>query len=173
MVRAHTSDLLPTLCSLVGQPLPGRPLDGIDVSGLLDGTLTERQSPIHFWAFDMSRFESIDAEPYIDPKLQEGTTPLAKLMAGKATRDFRNYRHPPITAADYRGARAIIDGRYKLVIHERQNYEPNDELFDLEADPAEKMNLLEQEGAIAEKLKKRLYTWQQSVLNSLTGADYR
>src|SRR4029079_30850 len=28
-VRATTSDLLPTLCALVGQPLPDRPLDGI------------------------------------------------------------------------------------------------------------------------------------------------
>jgi arylsulfatase A-like enzyme len=31
-VRASTSDLLPTLCALVGQPLPNRPLDGIDLA---------------------------------------------------------------------------------------------------------------------------------------------
>ena len=30
--RACTSDLLPTLCALVGQPLPNRPLDGIDLT---------------------------------------------------------------------------------------------------------------------------------------------
>jgi hypothetical protein len=29
-----------------------------------------------------------DAEPYIDPELQEGTTPLAKIMGGKFTRTF-------------------------------------------------------------------------------------
>jgi len=26
-----------------------------------------------------------------DPKLQEGTSPMVKLMNGKATRDFKNY----------------------------------------------------------------------------------
>src|SRR5437773_8538883 len=30
-VRAHTSDLLPTLSALVGQPLPARPLDGFNL----------------------------------------------------------------------------------------------------------------------------------------------
>jgi arylsulfatase A-like enzyme len=35
-VRASTSDLLPTLCALVGQPLPQRPLDGIDLRPVLE-----------------------------------------------------------------------------------------------------------------------------------------
>lgn len=36
-VRANTSDLLPTICGLTGQPLPNRPLDGVDLSDALDG----------------------------------------------------------------------------------------------------------------------------------------
>ena len=51
-VRANTSDLLPTLCALVGQPLPNRPLDGIDLMPLLDGKMTERPSPLHFWDYN-------------------------------------------------------------------------------------------------------------------------
>jgi arylsulfatase A-like enzyme len=173
LVRAHTSDLLPTLCALVGQPLPNRPLDGINLLPLLDGTMTERSGPIHFWAYDTSRFASIQAEPYIDPKLQEGTTPLAKLMDGKATRDFLNYRHPALTDDDFLGPRAIIDGHFKLVIHDQKGDGPKFELFNLEPDPSERHDLIKQQPAVAEKLQNQLRSWQTSVLQSLTGADYR
>jgi arylsulfatase A-like enzyme len=94
-----------------------------------------------------------------------------KLMNGKATRDFQNYRHPAITEDDYFGPRAIIDGRFKLVIHEQQDGAKR-ELFDLEADPAEKANLFEQRPDVAERLRARLRDWQRSVLNSLAGKDY-
>jgi len=172
-VRACTSDLLPTLCRLVGQPLPERPLDGIDLVGLLDGTLSERPSPIRFWAYKTNRFAGIQAEPYIDPELQRGTTPLAKFAGGKATRDFLNYRHPAPSDADYLGPRAIISGRFKLVIHEPAQGDPKLELFDLVSDPAEKVDLVAKERAIAGRLQTELRVWQQSVLNSVSGADYR
>ena len=94
-------------------------------------------------------------------------------MGGKATRDFTNFRHPAITDADYLGPRAIIDGRFKLVIHEQKNGDVKRELFDLEADPAEKTNLFEQHRTAADQLQTQLHDWQQSVLHSLTGADYR
>ena len=171
LVRACTTDLMPTLCSLVGQPLPDRPLDGIDLVPLLDGTLTQRSRPLHFWAYNTSRFAGTQPEPYIDPELQRGTTPLAKFAGGKATRDFLNYRQPAITDADYLGPRAIIDGRYKLVVHEKMN-EANLELFDLDSDPAEKTDLRAQQPEITAKLQTQLKQWQQSVLRSLTGADY-
>ena len=117
-VRASTSDLLPTLCSIVGQPLPDRPLDGLDLTPLLDEKMTERSKPLFFWEYNIARFTEVERVPYIDPELQKGTTPLVKLQGGKATRDFTNYRQPAITEADYLGPRAIVDGRFKLVIHE-------------------------------------------------------
>lgn len=171
--RASTCDLLPTLCALTGQPLPNRPLDGIDLTPVIDGKLTERPSPLLFWEYDIARFAGTKPEPYIDPELQRGTTPLVKLMAGKATRDFTNWRQPPVTDADYLGPRAIIDGRFKLVIHEQKNGSVRSELFDLDADPAEKNNQIEQKPAVAQRLEKELHGWQRSVLTSLSGADYR
>lgn len=173
-VRACTSDLLPTICGLVGVAPPDRPLDGVDLAGVFDGALTERPSPLCFWEYDTSLLMRSKPKPWIDPALQEGTTPLVKLMGGKATRDFQNFRQPPITDDDYRGPRAIIDGRYKLVVHDRQkSADEKRELFDLDADPAEKRNLLAEQPATAEKLQDRLHAWQESVLQSLTGADYR
>jgi hypothetical protein len=172
-VRATTSDLLPTLCALTGQPLPDRPIDGIDLTPLFDGKMTERPAPICFWEFNTARFEGTKPEPYIEPRLQEGTTPLVKLMGGKATRDFTNFHHPAITDADYLGPRAIIVGHHKLVIHEQKSGPAKEEFFDLASDPAEKNNRIEQESALAEKLRKELRKWQDSVLKSVTGGDYR
>ncbi len=171
-VRASTSDLLPTIAALVGQPLPDRPIDGIDLSKLLLGEMKERPSPLFSWEYDTKQLTRAKLEPWIDPKLQEGTTPLVKLTGGKATRDFTNFRHPKITDTDYDGARSIIDGRYKLIVHESKNGVSKQELFDLEADPAEKSNLLEKTPEIRSKLLSKLRQWQESVLNSLTGADY-
>lgn len=171
-VRASTSDLLSTLCSLVGQPLPDHPLDGIDLTPVLDGRMTERPSPLFFWEYDVGRLSRAKLEPWIDPELQKGTTPLVKRMGGKATRDFTNFRHPTVSDDDYRGPRSTIDGRFKLVVHEQKTGPVKRELFDLEADPAEKSNLLEEHPVVAEKLQSQLTQWQQSVLRSLTGADY-
>ena len=99
-VRATTTDLLPTLCAIVGQPLADRPIDGIDLTPLIDDKMTARPKPLYFWECNIGKG---NGEPYIDPKLQEGTTPLAKKSGGKATRDFSNFRHPTISEEDYLG----------------------------------------------------------------------
>lgn len=170
--RATTSDLLPTLCALTGQPLPDCPIDGTDLLPVIDGKITERSKPLWVWQFDAAHLSK--TEPYIDPELQQGTTPLAKKAGGKATRDFSNFRHATITAADYLGPRAIIDGHYKLVVHEqKKGGAVKQELFDLATDPAEKTSVFDQQPDIAKKLQSELHDWQHSVLHSLTGADYR
>jgi arylsulfatase A-like enzyme len=170
--RASTSDLLPTLAAITGQPLPDRPLDGLDLTGVIDGTLDARPAPMAFWDFDTRRLMSSKPKPYIDPELQKGTTPLVKRSGGKATRDFLNFRYPAIKDADYLGPRSIIEGDHKLVVREKKG-ETSIELFDLKTDPAEKTNLIDQQPDLARKLQAELRQWQESVLNSLTGADYR
>jgi arylsulfatase A-like enzyme len=173
-VLVTTSDLLPTLCALTGQPLPDRPLDGINLTALLDGQMTERPSPVCFWDYNTARLTAVNAPPYIDPKQQEGTSPLTKLLGGKLTRDFKNLRHPgDIIDADFLGTRAIIEGRFKLIIHDgKKAAAPRTELFDLDADPAEKTSLADQHPERVQQLRGKLRDWQQSVLKSLTGADY-
>lgn len=171
-IRACTSDLLPTLCAIVGLALPDRPLDGINLTPVFDGSLSERPEPLCYWEFNTQRLARSNPRPWIDPELQQGTTPLAKLMRGKATRDFTNFQHPGLTDADYLGPRAIIDGRYKLIIHEQKNDQVKQELFDLETDPAETTNLLDEQAGVAVALRAALQAWQSSVLRSLSGADY-
>lgn len=163
---AVTTDTLPTLCAVTGAPLPDRTLDGISLEPVIDGAVAERSSPICFWSYPTRRLA--DAEPYIDPKLQAGTTPLVKLMDGKATRSFRNVIQPPITEEDYGGPRAILDDRYKLVV----DADANLELFDLRRDEAESDNIADGHPDIVTDLSQQLRAWQESVLRSVTGADY-
>jgi len=172
-VNAVTSDVLPTICDLVGQPLPDRPLDGISLKPLIDGQMTARPGPICFWNYDARQETKKGLEPYIDARLQEGTTPLVKKMAGRLTRNFLNFHHPRVAEQDFAGPRAILDNRYKLVVDGQPGNESARELFDLGNDPAEEHNLIETRPDVAKRLERQLRDWQQSVLDSLTGADYR
>jgi arylsulfatase A-like enzyme len=170
-INAVTSDMLPTLCALAGEQPPNRPLDGISLLPVIAGDMKERPNPIGFWNFAVANVDK--SRPYIDPALQEGTTPLLKAMDGKLTRSFTNFHHPSIRETDYRGPRTLLDNRFKLVIHDRQGGEALRELFDVRSDPAEKRNLIEEHPQIADRLERKLREWQHSVLVSLTGADYR
>jgi arylsulfatase A-like enzyme len=171
-LRASTSDLLPTVCAITRQPLPDRPLDGLDVMSLIDGGVEERPAPLFFWEYPVHRLKSMNLEPYLDPELQKGTTPLVKISNGVATRNFTNFHHPLLTPEDYKGARAIVEGRYKLVVHDKKEGEAKKELFDLLEDPGETRNLIKENREVAESLQKTMHEWQGSVLKSLGGSDY-
>jgi arylsulfatase A-like enzyme len=169
-VNSVTSDILPTLCSLAGTAIPKRPLDGISLSPVIDGEMTERPGPIGFWAF--SAGSDAKNRPYIDAKLQEGTTPLVKMMGDLFTRNFKNYHHPTIVGDDFAGSRVLLDNRYKLVVQSKRNGEAKSELFDLRDDPAETKNLADSKPKVVAAMNAKLRVWQQSVLKSLTTADY-
>ncbi len=48
--------------------------------------------------------------PYIDPKLQEGTTPLVKMLHGKFTRTFLNFKYDQVSENDFTSKkRAILE----------------------------------------------------------------
>ncbi len=172
-VNAVTSDMLPTICDLLDLPLPDRPLDGISLKPALEGAMKQRPSPICFWSHQPALDPAHPPQDYIDEKLQEGTTPLVKMMDGRFTRNFRNFRHAGMTQADFDGPRVILDNRYKLVIDGQPGDTPARELFDLQSDAAEKHNLAAAQPELARSLARRLREWQESVLRSLTGADYR
>ena len=174
-VHAVTSDMLPTLCDITGIALPKRPLDGISLKPLLEGKMKERPTPIFFWEFQSRPAEQGKLEPYIEPALQEGTTPTAKLMAGKYTRSFRNFKHPRIVASDSDGPAAMLGNRFKLVVDAGRGTKSSRaarEMFDLDADRGETKDLAAAQPAMTAKMERELRAWQKSVLTSLTGTDY-
>ena len=72
-VNAVTTDMLPTLCDLVGLPVPTRPLDGESLKPLIEGKMTARARPICVWNYDTTHEQNAERKPYIDPALQQGT----------------------------------------------------------------------------------------------------
>ena len=167
-----TSDILPTLCELTGQPLPNRPLDGISLVPMINGTTHSRPSPMFFWSYETSKTLNQNSKPYIDPVLQQGTTPLVKIMDGKYTRSFRNFHYDVISQDDIGGARAMIANQYKLVIGAQPEGSTSVELYNLIEDPAENDNLMSSKPRVVDSMQKQLVDWQQSVLSSLAGEDY-
>lgn len=169
-VNAVTSDLLPTVCELVGQPLPNRPLDGLSLVPLMNGRMKQRENPICFWSYDIARLRNMKPESLFPPEDLIGTTPLVKKLNGKFTRSFENYVQPEITEEDYEGPRAILDNRYKLVVDEAG--EGESELFDMRGDPGESKNLTDANPETANALATELRYWQESVMRSASGVDY-
>jgi len=171
-VNAVSSDVLPTLCNIIGQPLPDRPIDGVDLTALFDGSMEGRTEPIMFWDGKVRKTVGYTPLPYIDPELQKGTSPLVKLMDGIPTRNFTNFKHPDIQEPDFGGPRAILDMQFKLVIHGGIGDDAKRELFDIKKDSAETNNLIHELPEVGENLENKLKIWQQSVLESLMGNDY-
>ena len=165
-----TSDILPTLAGLTGQALSDRPLDGIDLDGLLDGTMTARPRPIFFWSFDIAGWPGRGGEPYLPPVLQEGTTPLVKLMNGIPTRVFDNRHYRVVAERDFAGPRVVLNDSWKLVIDVSPG--SGTALFDLRHDPAEARDLAASHPDVVARMQAELRVWQRSTLESLTGADY-
>jgi arylsulfatase A-like enzyme len=170
---AVTSDIFPTLAEITNQELPARPIDGISLLPFLENPDLVRTEPICFWKFNTNQAFDDSAENYINPELQEGTTPLAKMMAGKYTRTFRNYVYPAVSESDFGGERAITTNNYKFILDGNTPNDEGFELYDLQNDRAEKINIADDHPEIVEKMNNQMRQWQESVLNSLTGADYK
>ena len=168
---AVTTDYMQTLAEITGQTLPERPLDGKSMVPLFTNPSLQRNQPHFFWQFNRDLFED-NCEPYIAEELQEGTTPLVKMMDGKYTRTFRNCIYSDISEEDFQGERIIMKDQYKLIVEGDSPNEKGYELYDIQNDPAETINLADEFPEITEDMAADLRKWQESVLYSLTGADY-
>lgn len=162
---AVTSDILPTICDLLGLDPPRRPLDGISLAPLLRGGMKERPRPICFWQYDVAREAKESPGPYLPDEAQRGTTPTSRVREIA----FRNYRHPRARTGGFAGMAAVTDNRYKLVVPRKGPLE----LYDIPADSAESTNLAAQHPEVVAGMEKTLRDWQRSVEVSLTGADYK
>jgi arylsulfatase A-like enzyme len=70
----------------------------------------------------------------------------------------------------FEGALAIVDDRYKLLIPKSGEAK---QLYDLQADPAERSNLADAHPSIVDRLHQRLMRDRESWQRSLAGHDYR
>ncbi len=172
-VISVTTDILPTLAEMTGQPLPERPIDGTSLVPFFHDPSKQRTKPLFFWSINLDIVSNESLPPYIDPKFQEGTTPLVKMLRGKFTRTFLNFKYDQVSENDFTGERTMMKNQYKLVVEGKSPNEKGFELYDIQNDRGETINLADSFPEIVEEMQYQLHKWQESVLNSLTGADYK
>jgi arylsulfatase A-like enzyme len=167
-----TSDILPTLAEITNMRVTERPFDGISLVPFFKNSAKQREQPLYFWKFESGKVFGGTVKNYINPEQQMGTTPLAKKSSGKFTRSFRNYVYDQVSENDFDGERAMFKDSYKLVIEGRAPNSEGYELYDIQIDPGESNNVADENPELVKEMLVKLHSWQESVLNSLTGADY-
>ncbi|MGB0548435.1 MAG: sulfatase-like hydrolase/transferase [Limisphaerales bacterium] len=173
-INANTSDIYPTLLELADVALPkNQPrLDGISLAPLLRGQKQVRKQPMGFWAYH-NRGYGRHARRMLEALRQEQ---LDGNQQPAAPEGQIGHFHP---ADNLPGHSAWIEGDYKLhrIPVKKNATQFNYELYHLVNDPKESNNLLnEDKSRLAKRfgrMKADLVTWQQSVINSLNGRDYR
>ena len=173
-INANTSDIYPTLLELAGVALPkNQPrLDGISLAPLLRGEKQVRKQPMGFWTYH-NRGYGRHARRMLEALRQEQ---LDGNQQPAAPEGQIGRFHP---ADNLPGHSAWIEGDYKLhrIPVKKNTTQFNYELYHLVNDPKESNNLLnEDKSRLAKRfgrMKADLVTWQQSVINSLNGRDYR
>lgn len=165
-VPASTVDLFPTFLELAGVPLPrDRPLDGISLVPLLDGSQLARAQPLGFW--DYAAPETIGMKS--DEIVQDLKEKLAQGGDGDINEGVLHSADQPWEELDrYPGNSVWLDGWWKLHRTAEQRYL----LFDLEHDPAEAKDLLAEEASRGQRMIAELRAWEDSVIRSVRGADY-
>lgn len=167
---AGTVDIYPTLLEIVGvRPDPRRPLDGISLVPLLDGTLDRRPRPLGFWDIgekgirtptDLWMYELLEAQ-----KQGREIDDDARLRrdAGRIRKQY--------PTDQFAGHAAWLDWPWKLHRIQRDNAPVTIELYDLAGDPQESTNLAPNQPDRVAAMRKDLETWLASVVRSLNGMD--
>jgi arylsulfatase A-like enzyme len=179
-VRANTADILPTLLELAGIAVPREhPLDGVSLNRLItaEDPLEARQRPMGFWD-NTARGIGTPADKWMRALLaaqKEGK----ELPPDTPSLEAAKLPDPALGKEQYPGHSAWIDGDWKLHRIERRDkqgkWSLRWELYDLAQDPKETRDLA-READQAErmaKMRKALYSWLSSVVDSCNGLDYR
>lgn len=167
-----TSDIYPTVLELCGVKPEKQPvLDGVSLVPLLKGEMKERR-PIGFWD-NGGRGISTPSAAWMKELLAEqqaGREPAdpKRLVSDAATIGA------PVPLDSFPGHAAWIDGAWKLHrIEAKKGGEAKYELYNLADDLKESQDLFASQGERAERMKKELEAWLQSVARSLNGEDYK
>lgn len=167
---ACTTDLYPTLVAITGAKVEHQPvLDGIDLSPILAGNLTQRP-PMGFWhghTEGQSTWSDKIIRELMDAQQAGRPDPFPE-------RIFKNVREFPEFGADgLRGHAAWNDWPWKLHRIQKGAEKPTFELYDLVKDPMEKNDLSATQSERVTTMQAALELWQKSVLASWAGKDYQ
>jgi arylsulfatase A-like enzyme len=162
----YVGDIYPTVLDLAGveRAHPERPLDGVSLMPMIEGSNQQRDKAIPFWRYP------IQGKPTPSEELMGAM--LKAQSEGAALPDLSFARHAIDDAypkAQRRAGRAAwLDEPWKL--HRRGDGKYR--LYNLQKDPKETNNVIDQHPERAQRMKQQLKQWQQSVHQSLQGKDY-
>ena len=168
-VPVYTCDMYPTLTSMAGVKLVApHPLDGIDASGIIFGKTEKRGKPMGFWHHfqqGQSTWSDRILKALMEKQHAGAPKPHNEWRMSKDVYEF------PQFPEDYaKGDAAWLDWPWKLHRKDGNKYE----LYNLQNDPMETINLLADKGQEKRfnKMKKQLDEWMRSVVRSINGKDY-
>ncbi len=170
-INCGTVDIYPTVLEVAGVKVEHQPvLDGQSLVPLIDGKMTKRKKPLGFWVYPARGIPMRSTQML----QQQAREQAAKSKSAGSTKPAT----PPGTIAkqysseNLPGNAAWLDGNFKLHRRVSKSGDASDALYDLEKDPQEKTNILEQNAERGKKMQADLEAWQKSVINSLNGNDY-
>ncbi|MCM8530995.1 MAG: sulfatase-like hydrolase/transferase [Lentisphaeraceae bacterium] len=168
-VPMHTSDMLPTLLAMAGiEKTFIHPLDGVDMSGVFDGSLNKRNSPMGFW-HNFQKGESTFSDKFLKQIMlkQQSKEPTPHNLH-RISKDVHKF--PKFDKNNHTGHSAWNDWPWKLHRIEGEKYE----LYNLLDDPMETTDLSKKPIHAARflKMKNEIQQWMRSVIGSLNGEDY-
>ena len=169
-VPVSTCDLYPTLLAMAGVKANApHPLDGMDVSGIIEGSVTRRSKPMGFW----HKFRG--GQGTWSDRIQKAI--MEKQRAGaprphdppRMRKDVDEF--PQFSEDAAKGHAAWNDWPWKLHRINGKRFE----LYNLSNDPLEKHDLSTdpEHGQRLERMKAGLDKWMRSVIRSLNGKDYK
>lgn len=171
-VPCNTSDIYPTLLEVVGATVEKQPpLDGISLLPLFKGEMKSRPKPMGFWDFPEPGIRTPSAEwmaELLEAQKQGdevGLRERLRLDAGEIKKQYPEDTFP--------GHAAWLDWPWKLHRIQDREGKVRYELYNLQNDPMEEKDVLEEESERVAQMKAELQQWQVSVLRSLNGKDYQ
>ena len=170
-VPAVTSDIYPTLLEIADLEIEKQPvLDGISLIPLIKGEMEERDQPVGFWEFpEEGRGVSSNKKMR---ELWRKQNAGESVDSSKLHLDVANIT-THYAEDDFRGHAAWLDWPFKFHRIEDNSGNVKTELYNLEEDPMEQSNLLDEKTSKAESMRTQLEKWQRSVMESHNGKDYQ
>lgn len=165
-----TVDILPTVADVAGVALPQRVLDGISLRPLLEDRLANfrREKPLGFWSYPVKGIVTPSEKILADLLAEQIGEKPASPPPEEESRVEKRYPDHVLP-----GHAAWLDWPYKLHRISDKDGVVTWELYDVQRDPAETVDLAAQEAERVLRMAAALEAWQRSVLNSLNGEEKR
>lgn len=168
-VPVSTIDLFPTIMDLVG--VKGSnfdyPIDGETMTPLWKDPFHPRKKRLAFWVYPEIKGHGVKSDQVISDynDILHGTGDNLNINDGilnTPDQDYIGLDHYP-----YSGTSVWMDGKWKLI-----QTTGGFELYDLEKDPSETSDQVNNYPKMVRKMKNQLKKWQKSVVGSIKGKDY-